>query len=568
MSLLTDLPEKPVAIAFAGTSGLRPKIVALRKRHVAVAMIGGLALVVIVALGLLSMMLFLDWWLELPWVVRLLALLVQIGAAGTILVRFVIRPFLQQPDDDDLALMVERKRPEFRTRLIAAVQLARPGALPEGTSRELAEATVMETEAMARPVNFPALVPTDKLRKLVGSAIAVIVVAMLGLGWSSGTAFDLLKRALLSRIPVPRKTQVIVHAGDRVLGRGDDLTLDAYARGVVPSRGRVDLRYGDRRAQSFALQIDRSNRTHFVRTIANVQESFNYVIYLNDGRSETYQVKALPRPTVAAVECQQDFPAYTGLPAVRRPLGDLTLLAGSRLRLQITATKPIRTASIKLVGSNVTDNIPLAVDANAPSRLTGEFAVPARGLTGFSIELLDQEGLHSKESAVYRVEIVPDKAPVVRITYPDRKEELATREAKLIVGMDVADEFQISRLTLRYKLDTDEGAAKSLELELDGQRPARLQRQFIWNWGGFSPLLPEGSVIEYWVEAQDNNDVTGPGVGSSDHQIARVVSESEKRADLLNRAGDAFSSITDAAADQELLNKRLGTIILEKSGLR
>jgi hypothetical protein len=48
--------------------------------------------------------------------------------------------------------------------------------------------------------------------------------------------------------------------------------------------------------------------------------------------------------------------------------------------------------------------------------------------------------------------------------------------------------------------------------------------------------------------------------------VARIVSESEKRADLLNRAGDIFSSIADATEDQEDLNRRLGEIILEKTG--
>ena len=81
-----------------------------------------------------------------------------------------------------------------------------------------------------------------------------------------------------------------------------------------------------------------------------------------------------------------------------------------------------------------------------------------------------------------------------------------------------------------------------------------------------TPLLSEGSRLEYWVEAQDNNDATGPGIGSSEHQFAKVVSENEKRADLLNRAGDYLGSINDLASDQEKLNQKLGAIIREKMG--
>ena len=67
--------------------------------------------------------------------------------------------------------------------------------------------------------------------------------------------------------------------------------------------------------------------------------------------------------------------------------------------------------------------------------------------------------------------------------------------------------------------------------------------------------------------AEDNNDATGPGIGSTEHQMAKVVSEAEKRADLLNRAGDYLGSISDVAADQEKLNRDLGRIIRAKVGL-
>ena len=100
--------------------------------------------------------------------------------------------------------------------------------------------------------------------------------------------------------------------------------------------------------------------------------------------------------------------------------------------------------------------------------------------------------------------------------------------------------------------------------ELDGQHPQRLKRRHEWNIGAFNPPLPEGSKLEYWIEAEDNNDATGPGIGSSEHQFAKVVSESEKRADLLNRAGDYLGSISDLATDQANLNQKLGAIIREK----
>lgn len=547
---------------------LNARIAALRRKHVSTAALTGIAMAVGVGVELLALAMFMDWWLDLPWIVRLLLLVGQLAVFSYILTRFVIIPVVRQPDDDDLALMVEKARPEFRSRLITAMQLTRPGAIAPGISPMLVDAMVEETEAITAPLDFTRIVSTDKLKKLGALAIFVSVLGISGMLYGGGTTWDLLKRSFLSNIPVPRKTHVTVLDGNKIIGRGDNVRLEAYVeRGIIPSHGKVEVRYRGRRVQEFSLEQNRDNRIHFGRTIENVQDSFNYVIFLNDGRSDTYEVKTISRPTVSGIECDQEYPAYTKLKPVHRSLGDLSLLAGSLLKLKVTATKDITRAAIALVGMD--NEFPMQVNQQSPRELMGEFTVPTKGITGFSVHMVDTDGMESRDSAVYRVDVIPDKAPAVRITYPDRKEELITRQATFLVGMDVTDDFEVARLRLRYKVSTmDEGAEKTVELDLEGQNPQRLRRRHEWKFGAFNPPLSEGSVIEYWIEAVDNNDKTGPGIGASEHQFARVVSESEKRADLLNRAGDYLGSISDVAADQDKLNKNLGVIIREKAGLK
>src|SRR6266700_545278 len=96
------------------------KIAALRRKQVSTAALTGLAMAVAVEVELLALAMFFDWWLDLPWGVRLLLLIGQGGLLGYILLRFVAKPILRPPDDDELALMVEKARVNFRTRLIAA----------------------------------------------------------------------------------------------------------------------------------------------------------------------------------------------------------------------------------------------------------------------------------------------------------------------------------------------------------------------------------------------------------------------------------------------------------------
>ena len=543
---------------------LREKLVALRRKHVQVAVLTGLGLALAVGVEILALVMFLDWWLEIPWGLRLVLLLGQVLLQGYILVRQVLRPLLRQPDEDTLALMVEKARPEFRSRLISTVQLTRPGAVTAGTALPLVDSLVAETEALSQPQDFRAIVPMERLQKIAMLALSVVMLALAGMAYGRGTGWDLLQRAFLSNIPVPRKTQVVILAGDKTIGQGDSVRLEAYAKGIIPDNGTLEIKYRNRRTQVLPLEQNQDNPIHFGRTLDNVQASFTYVIRLNDGTSARHDVRAIPRPIVKDIQCVQDFPAYTSLPPTARPVGDLVLLAGSRLQLDVTATKEIQSAKVRLVGPDT--RVPLNIDPAEPQRLTGSFQIPKEGLNGFSIEMLDTEGMSSKDAAVYRVEILPDKPPKVDITHPERKEELVTRLATLLIGMRVRDDFQIRHVRLHYKVDSvEENLEKSFPLELGETVVQDMQRAFPWNLSTFNPPLAEGSLIEFWIEAEDGNDTTGPGIGSSAHQLARVVTRDEKLADILNRASDYLSGLEDVAEDQARANRNLGEFILRKA---
>src|SRR5947208_7931769 len=160
---MPNVMQAPPAATAPASAFLSAKIAALRRKRVATAALTGLAVAVGIGIELLALTMFVDWCLDLAWGVRLFLLILQAGLVGYILLRFVAEPIIHPPDMDELALMVEKARPVFRSRLIASVQLTRPGAVASGVSTALVEATVEETEAIAAPMDFNEIVPTDKL---------------------------------------------------------------------------------------------------------------------------------------------------------------------------------------------------------------------------------------------------------------------------------------------------------------------------------------------------------------------------------------------------------------------
>lgn len=502
-----------------------------------------------------------DWFLDLPWAVRLLLFLGYLAAAGHVIWHRILIPFLRQPDDDDIALLVERGNSPFGTRLIAALQLTRPGALQSGEAPALVRALVSETERLAEPVDFTAVICTRQLRRLVGWAVVIIGIGGVVFWKGEEVSRDLLSRAFLSReVEVPRKTRIGQTSGDLRIARGDNVNLFALAKGVVPERAKLVLKFTSGRTQEFLLDGSQTNRAHFAQAMENVQDTFDYTFHIGDGKSRSARVEAVERPGIAKLDALQIYPDYTGLGTVRRSLGDLTLLVGSKLNLTLTPTKEVAKGAVLVTSSTNAAPITLPLLVNPKNAREVQVSIPitSEALTGFSIHLEDKYGFRSKDDAVYRLEVLPDRAPVVRITYPERKEDLITQRATVLIGFEAVDDFAVKQLFLRYTVDG--GEEKGIELTLE--TPSRaLRRRYDWKVGALNPKPPEGATLEYWIEARDNNNVTGPGIGTSEHFTAKVVSDAEKRADLLNRVGDSIGAIGEAANDQEKLNQRLGDII-------
>ena len=569
------LPTASPAAALPGQMNvLRGRLAVLRRKFVTVTLLHGALLVLGAAVAIVAGEMALDWLVDLPWPVRLLIFLGNVGTVAWLARQRIVLPWRKRPDEDSVALMVERAMPIFRGRYICAVQLARdPASVATSSAPGLVRALVAQTVALAANRKYGHVVSTRRLRRAGWRAItgAAVLAGVFVLAGSS--AWILLRRALLSTEEVPTKTHVVDVTGDRVVAAGDDLIIDARATGLVPGRpGRLILTEPATHSRSeFPFEAVPGKPGHFTRLVTSVQRPFDYQVRLGDGHSAVFHVSTRPRPSLAALEAEQVFPAYTRLPPVRRSLNDLSLLAGSRLRLRCRASVDVQAGSVRVVGLNPPPPIPLHL-RNA-RELSAELPIDAAaGVTGFSISLVDPAGIETRDPTVYRIDVLPDQPPVVRITYPVRSEDLVTARARLLIAFEATDDLGLAKLALRYKLTrAGEGSAElstvenSLEMNLGNDRPRNLRRRYEWNIADLKPAPVPGAVIEFWLETADANDVTGPGIGQSEHFTARIVTDQEKLADLMNRTTDMLNGVGEVAGHEEELTKQLGGIITEKA---
>jgi len=536
----------------------------VRRRQGIVALLTGLAMALATVLAWLAVEMPLDWLAVLPSVARAAMLVCSVGGAAVIAWRFGIRQWLHEPDDDRIALAIERALPQFRSRFIASVQLARQ---QDCASRSLVNALLDQTAKVAAGAPFDNAVKTDRLRRWARLAVCATVCA--GALWFAGghASWPLFQRAWLMSVPVPRKTMIVAFTGDRVIAIGDDLRIEATGAGSIPKSGKLIVENASGLRQEFTLNATPAEPVCFSRTLQSVQEGFRYCIELGDNRTDSASVRVRRRPAVASLAFEQEWPAYTKLPPTRRQPENLKLLAGSKLRVRLTATAPLRSATLRLTGEDATKTIhstPLATDASG--EWTGKAEIPAKDVTGMTFVLMDEAGVDSRAMAVHRIEIVPDMPPTIRILQPARREELLTQKATLLLGFEAKDDFGVARVLLHYAVNwTEDAPHKTVELDLGGEQPKVLVRRFEWKIERITPAPAENDTIDFWLEARDANDVSGPGIAvMPEHWQARIVSAEEKRADLANRLNDTLQGLDAVRQNQEGLAQKLGELIHEK----
>ena len=513
----------------------------------------GLAMAFSVLVLWLAITMPLDWMMELPRWARVLFLVAGVGGAAVVAWWWGVRGWLHRPSDEAVALRIEAALPEFRSRLIASVQLSRED---DGS---LVRALVLETATLARSSSLRGVVSRARFVQWAKVGAGLFVCAVVAWLLAGKASWPLFQRAVLVEAAVPRRTQIVESTGSKVMAMGDDLRIAATVASVIPAGGKLHIVTESGKRQEFAFDPTAPNAATFARNLQSVQESFSYTLELGDNRTQSAQVKVRPRPTVGKVEAAQIWPEYTGLPPKPRMMNDLRLLAGSKLNLRLQSPARLKSATVRLVAADQ-KTIVREVPMQAGEMWNIIADVPANA-AGLSFRLVDEEGIESKASVIHRLEILPDEQPTVCILWPVRREELVTRNATFLVSFEAKDDFGVERVRLHYGVNWTSGTPhKMLDLNLDGETPKSVTRRFEWRIERLA--LSEGDTVEFWLEVLDGNTVTGPGTGVlAEHYQVRVVSEAEKRADLASRLDDTLRGLNDVKTGQEELSKRLGEMI-------
>ena len=560
------------------------KLARLRRLERLLRFVWGAARVAAVALVLLALCCLADWlidrWYDTPTALRVAFLWTQLLVVAALAVLLVVLPTFRRLGDSTLATWVERTFPDFRHRLITAVELNRAGADTKGMSPALIAAVTREAEQKAAATNFDGAADWRRLNRSAYVLLPVLAVGLLLVALAPRTVAELLARQLLLPVEITRSLRFELHdvttlPTKELAGRdesrpphrdidtpavcaGGDAVAIRFAAGGKASKdttGTLRIRPDGGPPEDVAIKWEGElpdGRALFVAKVPTSPAPFTYKAWLGDARMRSEgRVTFEARPTVEAQKAVVQLPAYCGLRSDGRRFeepqakGDVLAMSGSTAAVTVTVSKPIRRAALEVLGpsqAGAPEQVLFTVGMTQTAGGTGataRFDVDPRQ-TAYRVLVWDDFGFANRVVPRRSVAMLPDEPPLVALL-PERLGSTEDNEVEgvpIVFGKRMAVAYQASspaglysaRLRYRIVRNQDAGAGEFQTLPLTEYVGSPDVGPFDLSRGLFEKILDEdyqARVEFHAVPAPDPDAAPGRRKGGG-----RVIFETAKLPDL------------------------------------
>lgn len=526
-------------------SPLLRQLARLDRRARLVALLNGLGVSALVLTGTVVVAVLADALFDLPLSARL-GLLSVAGAVVLLgCVWSVMRALWRRFDPAAAAALVEAAYPQLQERLSSAVELESAGGA--GGSALMRALVVRQAEQGLSRLDLATPLPVAQATRrgaLGGAALAALLAPCVFFGGY---------RVMLARFATPwRNLERVanlsfeVTPGDAAVSRGADVEIAAapqwrFTRTEIAA---ALLRWTDAAGQRFERQmIWQPDRSTFTATVTDVLQPFDFEIVSGRTRTRRFHIDVVDRPWLTAVSATIEPPAYSGraVQHLEGVVGELELLRGSRLTLQMQFNLPAQRASLKWMpdpteGAPATES-ELAAQLSA-DRLAADVELQPESSGRFALQLFDPLGLANRHEPQRRVRLIADAPPEVRFADRAAASQAGPHDVlRLPVVAD--DDIGLAELELHYEIVGQPQSAAHLDAEIPllGLRSAAHEFEL-----DLKPLnLLEGAIVSVRARAADERPDPGPN-----------ESWTEPRLITISTQADAFGSEALAERQREL----------------
>jgi hypothetical protein len=420
------------------------------------------------------------------------------------LLYFIGIPVFQRVSDRRLALYMEEREPSLGMALASATELEDNTA--DGNSAALERGLLEQTLSACHDVDDGRRVDAPKLRRnalLVAASIAVIFLVADLLPANLRYAFELvfLPRTSVATVNPYRLT---VEPGDILVSKGADQLIVAHTEGFEPNEVELLTRFGNDSDWQRAPMVPGGNERSFEMFLFDLARSGEYQVISEGLRSQTYRIEVAELPKVKDIALTYHSPPRLNLPPKTvADDGDISAVRGSRVAVTIVPDQDVGNATLVRDGDQK-----LPMTRNEDGTWSTELAIDEEG--HYRIDLPYGDDTQVAASPNYAIEVLPDRAPLVKLSRFGRDSKVTSVEEALI-EVTGHDDLNIATLELVYAVNDQ----------------------------------PEKTVVLYWGD-EANSDVTaGHTLELEEYELSPgdLIAYYARAAD--STAEDALTSTTD-----------------------
>ncbi len=493
-----------------------------------------------------------DWLIHLTPEVRLVLLIGVVGLAAWLAFRRVVMPLVVRFADLDIALRIEDRWPGLNDRLASTVQFLRAerGQDDRHGSQALRDATVEQTLAEVESIDFRQVADNRPAFKAAGWASTILALMVTVAAVEPALSGIALRRLLRPFGPDrwPQTTHLTVLAETpRKVARGMPFALAvAIAPGErMPPSARVTFLYEDGEATTEPLRPTEDGT--FRGRVESVARPFRFTVEAGDDLTAPWPVAVVPPPTLEKTTVRIVAPAYTALRPQELAAGNtqIKVVEGTRIELEARANKAIASATLRRGEAAAKELVKVADNGRAIST-----AFVAKESQPIWVELKDTEGFASQEVVRFDVRVARDEAPRVSVEEPTHDRDVPP-EATIPLQFTVEDDFgiQLVRLVAKVASGHSEPTQESVVPLWSAPEPhgesGPVRRQEVrhrWDLATLKDLQP-GSIVTFYAEARDFDNLKGPNIGRSREMRLRIASKE----DIDRQREDQLRAIRDEA---------------------
>ena len=453
------------------------------------------------------------------------------AVAGIVLFGFfMVRPLLRLPSLSRLAAEVEQRR-DFQDIVRAGYEFSNDSRAMGRYAPDLVREVIRRAVRSISGLEVRFLFLSRRTLALVPVAYGALLVILVLLAINPAVLLDAGERVLAPHqsAALDHEANLFVVPGDITVLSGSDVEVSAVdlGRADKPVQVKYNLMNGFWKTEPVA-KVPAEDGSEFKQhsyTFNNLRSTVSYYFVSGDRQSPTHTIRVVHKPIVRNLKLTLSPPPYTGEPreVVENSGGNIKALEGTRIHVEGETNNILRGARVRFDEGKSKDT---AFDGN-----TFAFEFTALKDGSYTILLEDTLGHKTDDPLIHTVEVFDDHPPALDVLEPADHPELPRN---YLVGLSfiASDDYGVRGAAV-YSRKGGEGTFVRTGIPLEDQTDMKeVARSFVWNLEGVD-FFP-GEYLEFYIEVEDNNVITGPGKTKSRlfHLSAPTMAE------LYNKARD------------------------------